>query len=327
MKRFLFIGELKANVGPTHVNKVFIEHCDHSMNFVKLGHVRYIRRLESVFKCLFFKNIVFSSIPPSLEFRIAKVFKKRIFYLMHGCVEYENAINQMYYNQELLDSEIEMFESSYKIIAVSETYAGWVKDRYPQYSNKVTYINNALSLNSTFVERKKLSKSEKTIAVTGGNRFQKCNIDICKAVEYLNSKGYNIHIKVFGEFFKNGDSLMDYSFVSKMGQMEKEQYYKELLDTDLMVLNSEVESFGLVVGDALNCGCSLLMSKNVGAICVFEDLRDTDIIQDNHNIDEISNKICFLLCNSNANRLFNSLDHQKCSGKNAYLRLKSICLG
>ena len=50
MKRFLFIGELKANVGPTHVNKVFIEHCDHSMNFVKLGHVRYIRRLESVFK-------------------------------------------------------------------------------------------------------------------------------------------------------------------------------------------------------------------------------------------------------------------------------------
>ena len=108
--------------------------------------------------------------------------------------------------------------------------------------------------------------------------------------------------------------------------MDKDTYYNKLKQIDLMVINSEVESFGLVVGDALNCGCSLLLAKNVGAISIFKDIRAEDVVLDNRNIHELAQKIAYLLENSNIQRLFNSVDRQKCSCKQAFLNLKKNCI-
>ena len=109
-----------------------------------------------------------------------------------------------------------------------------------------------------------------------------------------------------------------------MGQMSKNEYYKQLEESDLLCVNSDLESFGLVVCDALNCGSSLLMSKNVGATCIFNDLQDDDLINDNRNIIEIASKIENLLHKSNSKRLYYSIDQEKYSEKQSFLRLKQI---
>lgn len=327
MKKFLLVGHYELNAGPANVNRAFIENADQSMDYIKNCKNKYLRRLMQIFKCILYKDIVFSGGVPFFEFCLVKLLRKRIYFIMHGCARYENKINQLEYSEAFLDREDVILEKVDKIIAVSENYANWVKQRYPQYKNKITYINNGIDINETYHFHDAHADNQRSIALTGGNRFQKCNLEICKAVELLNKEGhYNITVYSFGRFYPNGDELLHFPFVRKMGHMDKDTYYNKLKQIDLMVINSEVEPFGLVVGDALNCGCSLLLAKNVGAISIFKDIRAEDVVLDNRNIHELAQKIAYLLENSNIQRLFNSVDRQKCSCKQAFLNLKKNCI-
>lgn len=139
-------------------------------------------------------------------------------------------------------------------------------------------------------------------------------------------EGMNITIKAFGIFYENGESILKYPFVTKMGQMDKDRYYAELRKTDLYVIASDTEPFGLVVGDGINCGCSMLLSKNIGALSIFDNLSCEDLLDNNHDIFEIANKIKHLLTCSNAKRLYESVNKERCSGRHAFLKLKDICL-
>lgn len=325
MKHFLLLGNHTINAGPANVNRSFIENSDACLVYIK-SHNRLFRRFERTLKCIFCNAIVFSAAYSLLELMIAKLLRKRIVYIMHGCCKYENNINRLELSQKDLRHEQRMLKYSDKIVAVSEKYAQWVRHEFPIYANKVTFINNSLEINKQYKKHIGYSDNKFIIAVTGGNRPIKCNLEVCKAAEKLNSRNYNIEVCVFGDFYKNGENILCYPFVKAMGHLNKNDYYEKLQNADLMVVNSEVESFGLVVGDALNCGCSLLMSKNVGALSIFEKLSAEDIVEDNHNIDELTSKIEYLLRHGNAEKLYESVDKEKCSGRQAYLNLKKICI-
>lgn len=51
-----------------------------------------------------------------------------------------------------------------------------------------------------------------------------------------------------------------------------------------------------------------------------------DIIENPHDIDEICQKIKYLLEKGNAERLYKTIDVEGCNGKATYKRLKDICL-
>lgn len=326
MKRFLFVGNYKSNAGPANVNRNFVENADQSMEFIKSYNNKYLSRLVQIIKCILYRNIVFSGGIPSIEFFLTRILRKRIYLIMHGCARYENKINLLGYSESFLKYEDLVLSKVYKIIAVSENYANWVKQYYPQYKDKITYVNNGIDINDTYFSHIVRTDNKRSIALTGGNRFQKCNMEVCKAVELLNKDGYNIVVHSFGRFYPNGDDILQFPFVKKMGQMDKNKYYDELKHIDLMVVNSEVESFGLVVGDALNCGCSLLIAQNVGALSIFRDLHEEDIVRNNHDIKELAKKIAYLLDNSNIQRMYNSVDRKECSTKQAFYNLKKICI-
>ena len=105
--------------------------------------------------------------------------------------------------------------------------------------------------------------------------------------------------------------------------MDKKPYYEKLDAISCYVMNSEVESFGLVAADALNCNCSLLMSRNVGAKSIMRT-EDTDIIQNPHNVDEIIEKLQYLFEHPNSDRLYRSIDRQECSEEKAFQKIKAI---
>ena len=134
--------------------------------------------------------------------------------------------------------------------------------------------------------------------------------------------GYDCKMYVFGRMYENNDNL-SYPFVRYMGHLNKEEYYNALDKISLFVLNSVLESFGLVVADALNCNCSLLMSKGVGALSIMST-TDNDVINDCCNVDEIASKMLYLFQNPNSTALYNSINREDASEKSSYLKLKHI---
>lgn len=326
--KFLLLGGYVNNAGPCNVNRSLIENSDGSMSYIKTASLRKIHRLENILKVIFYSNIVFSGGVPLYEFKLCKLLHKRTFYLMHGCLRYECVVNKLILPKFTIEKEEFVFKNVHKIIAVSSKYAEWVKRNFPQYASKITYCTNSIQLieNQSISIQHTTTDKNRIIAVTGGNIPIKRNYYICKAVEKLNERGWNIRVDVFGRYHINGEAIYDFPFVKKMGQMNQKEYYEHLEKTDLLCINSDLESFGLVVCDALNCGCALLMSDNVGATCIFNSLKEEDIIINNYNIGEIAYKIEYLLTESNFSRLFHSVDREKYSAKSAFLRLKEICL-
>lgn len=325
-KKFFLYGDIYPNVGPMNVNRSLVENADECMIFVKAQN-KYLRRLLKIWHCVFHHTIVVSGgyFKP-FELFLSKLLRKHIVYVMHGCGEYENIINKLNTPKSYLIQEQNILKAASVIVAVSKNYAQWVRRRYPQYANKIKYVNNGLEISKSFFEHEPHEDGIYTIAVSGGNRQIKCNLEVCKAVEKLVGEGMNIQVKAFGHFYDNGEPILQYPFVCQMNQMNKDEYYLELKKIDLYVVASDTETFGLVVGDGIDCGCSMLMSKNVGATCIFDKLSSVDLLDNNHDTDEIASKIKYLLLHSNARRLYDAVDTVKCSGKQAYLNLKQICL-
>ena len=62
-------------------------------------------------------------------------------------------------------------------------------------------------------------------------------------------------------------------------------------ESSLYIQNSLFETFGLAIAEALNCGCKLLISKNVGIIDVLNNINSNEIINNPNDIKEITKKI------------------------------------
>ena len=108
------------------------------------------------------------------------------------------------------------------------------------------------------------------------------------------------------------------------GLVSQEQLYKEMAQSELFVLNSTLESFGLSVFDALQCGCSVLVSNAAGALDIL-NVTGHDVIYDSMDEDEIAEKIDYLLQNPNNYRLIKSLDFNKISYKAEVEKLEQFC--
>lgn len=315
-KQFFLLGEWRSNTGPSNVNKSFVLNSDKEMSYLHSSN-RIIKRLER-FKWLYYPVVVISGGCTDLEIKLLNFFRKKIIYIMHGCVSYEAKVNKLALSKKSLELESRLLSASDVIVCVSERYSEWVKKEFPLYANKIKFINNGITLN----QRPFRQKEQYSIAVSGGNRLQKNNGIVCKALEKLNAMGYNCHMYVFGRMYEHNDNL-SYPFVHIMGHLNKEEYYNALDKISLFVLNSVLESFGLVVADALNCNCSLLMSKGVGALSIMST-TENDVINDCFDIDEIASKILYLFQNPNSLILYNSIDNEEVSEKSSYLKLKQI---
>lgn len=315
-KKFLFLGLWNANTGPSNVNRGLVLNRDKDMSIIKMHNKFY--RIERL-KLIFYPIIVVSGSIFNYELKLCKLLNKKLIYIMHGCVWYESNINRLNLPPSFLKNEARTLDIASLIVCVSEKYSNWVKIQYPQYYNKITFINNGLKLNI----RPKVYKEPYSIALSGGNRIQKNNRIVCEAVKLLSKKGVKCKVYLFGRYYENNDDLSKYEFIHRMGHLDQEQYYDFLDKISLYVINSTIESFGLVVGDALNCNCSLLMSENVGASSIMKT-EESDIIKNCNDIDEVANKILYLLNNNNSSRLLSSIDMEEVSEKKSYEKLKKI---
>lgn len=318
--KILLYGNWKSNSGPSNVNRSLIQHSDKDLIHIKHPENKILRITELLFKSLFCDVVVFSHGGNSLLCKYVKLLGKKVAILKHGDVEYENEINHLGLDKGTIDDEMRKMELADSIICVSEKYAGWNKKRYPQFSAKINWVNNGITLSP----RPSLKKKKNAIAIGGGNRNIKNNLNICKAVEMLNGKGAGLEVKLFGRLYKDNSPLEKFNFVHIMGHMDKESYLSELDSVNLYIDLAFCEPFGLSIADALNCHCSVLLSKEIGFTSILK-VQDSDLVSNCSDIQEIANKIEFNLNNNNSERLLSSINKETSSEASSYKRLKAIC--
>ncbi len=317
-KKILFVGQYRGNAGPYNVNREYIKHFTESFLFIKHKN-KIIKTVEIIIKSVRAGVIVISgiSLEGLLALKIAKLLKIKTVFIMHGSVEFETMIENLP-DEKSVAREKRVMEDVDLILPVSEKYMNWLKEKYPKYAYKMNYLNNGVvegknDLNNTN------HKKRRVIAV-GGDRRIKNNHIVSKAVELLNGE---VEFFVFGRIYRSIDSN-EFEHTHMKGLVEQEELLRHMEESEIFILNSLVESFGLTVFDALNCGCSVLLSNNVGASGLLQ-LEDNDIIDDPMDELEIAKKISFLLKNPNNARINESIDYKKISYEKSVERLEHFC--
>lgn len=328
-KEVLFCGEYIVNAGPSNVNRFLLDNSKNMFMYVK-SQGKITKRVERVLKLLKSNVVIFSGYGRYIKklLVICKILHIKTIYLMHGCLEYENQINNLHIKKKDLNVEQYILKKIDLVLCVSEGYMKWVNGRYPQMITKIFYLNSGIDINEYKDIKKhnfRAQHEEITVAVAGGDRLQKNNFEVCKAIELLTyKKNMSLRLNVYGRCYSNEKRFLKYPHTIYKGMLPKKVLYDELGKTNLFIVNSEVESFGLAVVDALMCGCDILVTQNAG-ICSLLDLKEADIIKDVHDVSEISEKICKILKKSNNERILNSIDFDRYSWSEVGKRLYRIC--
>ena len=320
--KILLIGDYKDNGGPTNVNRMLIEHSNRVIRCIK-SNGKIMKNLEIFWRIITCDFVLISGYNSRgiIYTDFAHFFKKKVLYLMHGCVKYENQVNHLLLNDDYVNKELIFLKKVDLVLGVSEKYSQWVINYYPELIEKVSFLNNGIDRNE-IVRRKKTKHDKYIITLTGGNRIQKNNLIICEAVEALQAEGYNIQLNLFGRTY-NDNEIISSKNIQNHGMVPRNQLLEYMCNSDLYICNSYVESFGLSVIDAIFSGCDIIINDNIGASSIFK-IKKKYVISDIHSVDEIKKKILYVMKHHNNEDILNSIpndtDYQNCVKK-----LVNIC--
>lgn len=319
MKKYLFVGGTDGNTGPSNVNKGIVANL--TSNFYvadsKNKVVKYLSALINTFRC---EIVVLSGMSKVgvYAIKLAKLLNKKTIYIMHGCYEIETALNEDVVDANSVQMEQYIMHSVDLLLPVSERYSQLIQKKYPFCKGKTAYLHNGVE-KAEFNYRRDVREKGRIIAV-GGDRKLKNNIVVANAVAKLDDSK---KLMVYGHLY-HPDNLPKGNNIEFKGLVSQEQLYKEMSQSELFVLNSTLESFGLTVFDALQCGCSVLVSNAAGALDIL-NVTENDVIYDPMNENEIAGKIDYLLQHPNNERLMKNLDFEKISYKAEVERLEQFC--
>lgn len=317
--KVLFWGGIEGEGGPNSVNRGIVQNLTPCFRSVKSEN-KYIQMLEVLLKCFNSDVIVISGVSKQgmLLTAFSKLLGRKTVYLMHGCAEYEVAVNQQENCEQALKQERFLLKYADLLLPVSKKFRNWVCDRYPQYAHKAKYLYNGID-KASLADRGEVQKKKGTVAAAGADRGVKNNIVISRAVEEMNG---NAELTVFGTIYDKAPKEFRYS--RYFDRIPRSDFLEKLCETELFVVNSIFESFNISVIEALCCGCSILISEIVGVTDLLE-LEESDIIHDPMDVQEIRSKIEYLLEHPNNARIMSKLDLDEYSYQKSVERLEELC--
>ena len=321
-KVYLF-GGYWSNSGPSNVTRSLVKNQDWGMRYNRneKGLSKYI---ETLVKILFSDVIVFSGFGmhhPALM-SLAHLLGKKTVYLMQGWVEYENIINKHNLSDKVIFHERKTLKHADLILCVSENYRNWLVQQRPDLAEKTHFLNNGVDTSKIHIsfdaDRRPFS-----VISCGGDRPQKNNAAVCRAVELASKKIPDINYTITGRC-SNLKSFSEYPHACNAGMIPQEELFSIFKSSSIYIQNSSFEPFSLAAFEALICGCSLLVSQNSGIVSILP-LEETDIIHNPDDENELAEKILYLFENPNAERVMGAMDLEKHSWHAVSMRLKEIC--
>lgn len=319
MKAYLFIGDTGGNTGPSNVNKGIVSNLS---EFFCVADSKYklVKYVTAILNTMWCKVVVVSGISKVglYAVRLAKFLGKKTIYIMHGCYEIECALNELKMDQSPLQMEMYILKHVDLILPVSKRYGEMIQERYPFCKGKTEYLHNGIE--KIEFENKGVKREQGRIIAVGGDRKLKNNITIARAMAKMES---DRRLAVYGHLYQP-DNLPKSENIEFLGLVPQRKLYKEMMRSELYVLNSTYEPFALSVFDALLCGCSILVTHVAGALELLK-VTEHDVIQNPMNEDEIAEKIEYLLCHPNNERLVQGLDFETISYKAQVKKLENYC--
>ncbi len=314
--RIFLAGDHYSGTGPANVTKYYIDNLPEGTLFQK-RRGKIARVPEILINTLRSDVVVYSGYSKQniLGMRFAKKTGRGCAYIMHGCVEYENGIN-LEPDEEMNRVERQTLELADLIVAVSRRFCDFLKDRYPEYADKTSYVTNGIDTSLKAVENERSDVDAHMIFSIGGGMPRKKIRHICEAVEILREEyDKELYLCVIGDKGADSDVIDSYGFVQNLGLVPFEKTKRLFAKAALFVQNSCFETFGLAPVEALLCGCPILCSDKVGALDIIPGAGSKDVIEHFDDPREIADKIRYILENPNSERLKSSIEWEKCSWK------------
>ena len=314
--RIFLAGDAVSGTGPANVTKYYIDNLPQGTLYQK-RRSKIMRVPEIFINTLRSDVVVYSGYSRQniLGLKLAKKLGKPSAYIMHGCVEYENGIN-LEPDEKMNAVERKTLELADLVIAVSPGFASWLKEYYPMHANKIDYVSNGIDTDLMHGGGERSDYDPHMIFSIGGGMPRKKIKHICEAIKKLREEyDPEMYLCVIGDKGADSEEIDSYDFVDNKGIVTFEEGVRLFRTAALFVQNSCFETFGLAPVEALVCGCPILCSRCVGALSLIKDLRDTDVIENYEDADEIAEKIRHLLGESNAKRLVADLEWESNSWK------------
>ncbi|WP_161568857.1 glycosyltransferase family 4 protein [Exiguobacterium sp. SH5S13] len=335
--KIFFMGDFNSDTGPSIANRMLVKGLEDFDICYSKARTKPMRIVEMIFKTLRSDCICFSSYSKMnfLGIKIANILNKKTFYIMHGYRTYEYKINKEFYNENELarinNDEKKLFGSVDKVFCVSKKFMNYMKKAEPEYKEKFDYNYNSIYFDEVVYSETDLMNGKKNnqIVSIGGGMKQKNVLKICHAIEQLNNnEKMGLKLIVIGSPYTDKDKICSYDFVTYHDKLPHKKVLEILSESGLYIQNSTFETFGLAVIEALNSKCNLLLSNNIGIVDLMLTIKDSDIIYDVYDENEIARKIRYVLENNNVNDLKSGFSTDeilyKTSSKNLYDKIYTI---
>lgn len=320
--RILLVGEYRCNMGPANVNKKIIEHMTGNFSYLKFQWPKGFDKIMNVLELLIkicCSQVIIVSVTSRIGYIAGKLchwLHKDLVFIMHGCAEYEYSINGCG-SKNGRKRQKYLMDHATLILPVSNWYGEWLKDRYPNYKERI----GTWCLGFDPVECEAVAHRNKGLIVTaGGNDLRKNNYQLSDAVVGLSGKAW---LEIYGAINPKHPIKINEN-TKWMGLVPNDEFIRKLSCADIFVQNSTLESFDISLMEALYCGCNVLVSSNIGALDLIE-VEPTDVINDVNNVKEIQEKIEYLLDHPNNKRICAKINWDEISYPKSISRLREIC--
>lgn len=326
--KLAFLSSTEGNNGPSNVHREIVSHWpDKDELLFASQRPKLFKIIDSLAKGMR-ANAVFSGDadwPELIACRILHILGKPIVCFNHGYVPYENAMNDLGLSKRKIDAYRRYLSEASAVVANSRHQMDFIARMRPDLVSRLSFANNGVDQFEMMLHQAS-SDGVIRVAVSGGTRPIKKNEVVANAVRLLNENGQKAILSVYGRGYAKNDKLsefFDLPYITMRGQVPHNQLLRELQRVDVFVMNSAHESFGLSALDAIEAGCSLLISLNCG-ISRELDLAADDTIADCEDSAEIAGKIEKLFVSSNAERLYRGIDFNALSWNKTVQELRAV---
>jgi len=196
---------------------------------------------------------------------------------------------------------IEILKESSNVIFLSQSYKDKLLEKFiPEFlvndiSRKSLIIPNGI--NEFWLNNKNYNKifaDEKTIKIiyVGSIETKKNVQSTINACKLLQERGYTIDFKIVGKIKEKKfiELIKKHSFIQYKQFCEKEKLISFYRDSDIFVMPSKTETFGLVYAEAMSQGLPVIYTRGQGFDQQFKD-GDVGYAVDCNSVKDIADKI------------------------------------
>lgn len=176
-------------------------------------------------------------------------------------------------------------------------------DMFMQYNPQSMVIHNPV----TFSSGRKSSLNKKVISFTSRLDIEIKGLDYLIKLAKMIPKDWKIRVAANGTKNQINDfvQLIEQNDVQDIiefvGALKGEELIEHYLNSSIFISTSRIESFQLVLIEAMECGLPVISFKHSGAKEILDNGK-YGILIDNYNVEEMSKKVA-MLCNSMDERL------------------------